>query len=72
VGNTLTHSSNNLVTDSAAAGTALATGFKTENGRIGTLPDDRSVGTILEAAKLRGYKTALVVTSYGVPYALCM
>ena len=35
VGNVRTHSANNLVTDSAAAGTALATGFKTDNYMVG-------------------------------------
>lgn len=63
IGNIRTHSSNNLVTDSAAAGTALAAGFKTENGAIGVLPDGQPVGTIMEAAKHAGLKTALVVTS---------
>lgn len=33
-----TYSANNRVTDSAAAGTALATGYKTNNGTIGQLP----------------------------------
>ncbi|PIA89236.1 Alkaline phosphatase [Cercospora beticola] len=63
IGNTRTHSANNLVTDSAAAGTALATGFKTNNGAIGVLPDGQPVGTIMEAAKMEGFLTALVVTS---------
>lgn len=52
-----------MVTDSAAAGTALATGHKTKNGMLGITPDGKPVGTILEAAKLNGFKTALVVTS---------
>ncbi|KAF3344662.1 hypothetical protein VdG2_06848 [Verticillium dahliae VDG2] len=63
IGNPRTHSNNNLVTDSAAAGTGLATGHKTNNGAIGILPDNQPVGSILEAAKLNGYRTALVVTS---------
>ncbi|PNS19117.1 Repressible alkaline phosphatase [Sphaceloma murrayae] len=63
IGNTRTHSANNLVTDSAAAGTALAAGVKTNNGAIGVLPDGQPIGTILEAAKLEGYLTGLVVTS---------
>ena len=56
------YSVNNLVTDSAAAATALATGFKTENGVIGQLIDGREVLTILEAAKQRGMATGLVAT----------
>lgn len=63
VGNLRTHSADNLVTDSAAAGTALATGFKTNNGMIGIIPDEAPVGSVLEAAKLKGMKTGLVVTS---------
>jgi alkaline phosphatase len=51
------------VTDSGAAGTALAAGFKTNNGMIGVLPDGQPVGSIMEAAKMDGYLTALVVTS---------
>ena len=34
-----TYSANNRVTDSAAAATAMGTGCKTENGRIGIAPD---------------------------------
>ena len=63
VGNVRTHSADNLVTDSAAAGTALATGFKTDNYMIGVDPDGAPVGTVLEAAKMKGMKTGLVVTS---------
>ncbi|KAF2160400.1 hypothetical protein M409DRAFT_29246 [Zasmidium cellare ATCC 36951] len=63
LGNTRTHSSNNLITDSAAAGTALACGFKTNNGALGVTPDGQALGSILEAAKQDGYLTALVVTS---------
>jgi len=63
VGNVRTHSANNLVTDSAAAGTALASGFKTNNSMIGVNPAEEPVGTILEAAKFAGMKTGLVVTS---------
>jgi alkaline phosphatase len=51
------------VTDSGAAGTALATGHKTDNGAIGVLPDGTPVGSVMEAAKLAGYLTGLVVTS---------
>ena len=58
-----THSANALVTDSAAAGTALASGVKTNNGIIGMTPDGKSYQTILEAAKAKGMATGLVVTS---------
>ncbi|KAI9158032.1 putative alkaline phosphatase [Paramyrothecium foliicola] len=58
-----THSANRLITDSAAGGTALATGHKTNNGWVGTTPDGRPVGSILEAAKLAGLRTGLVSTT---------
>ena len=58
-----THSANALVTDSAAAGTALASGVKTNNGIIGMTPDGTGSQTILEAAKDKGMATGLVVTS---------
>ena len=58
-----THSADSSVTDSAAAGTALATGIKTRNGMIGMCPEERAYWTILEAAKARGMATGLVATS---------
>ena len=58
-----THSADSSVTDSAAAGTALAAGVKTKNGMIGMTPDGKNYCTILEAAKARGMATGLVVTS---------
>ncbi len=36
-----THSANKLITDSAAAATALATGFKTNNRMIGQSPEGK-------------------------------
>jgi alkaline phosphatase len=50
------------VTDSAAAGTALATGYKTKNGIVSMAPDGRMLRTILEAARDSGKSTGLVVT----------
>jgi alkaline phosphatase len=58
-----THSIDNLITDSAAGATAMATGYKTRNGMVGVLPDSTAVLTILEAARDRGMSTGLVVTS---------
>jgi alkaline phosphatase len=57
-----TYSQNALVTDSAAAGTALATGFKTYNGAISVSPDRKSLKTILEYAEERGKDSGLVVS----------
>jgi len=58
-----THSNNSLVTDSAASGTALATGIKTENGMIAMAPDEQPYFTILELAQADGMATGLVATS---------
>ncbi|WP_078592904.1 alkaline phosphatase [Evansella clarkii] len=58
-----THSHNNRVTDSAAAGTAMAAGVKTNNGVIGLDPDGEEVETILEAAKKAGKATGLVANA---------
>jgi len=59
----ITHSANSIVTDSAAAGTALFSGFKTNNGMIGMLPDGTVVPTIAEIAAKNGVKIGIVVTS---------
>jgi alkaline phosphatase len=63
VGLARTSSADQLVTDSAAAATALACGVKTRNGAIGVDPDGRPVPSILEKARARGLKTGVVVTS---------
>ena len=51
------------ITDSAPAGTAIATGVKTNNKFIGVTDQSIPVATILEAAKLKGKSTGLVSTS---------
>jgi len=58
-----THSADNIVTDSAASGTALACGIKTNNKMLGVAPDETKYKTILEAAKENKMVTGLVVTS---------
>lgn len=58
-----THSSDNYTTDSAASGTALASGEKTNNGVIGLDKDGNSIPSILEQAKAQGRATGLVSTS---------
>lgn len=63
VGMMRTYSANSEVTDSAAAGTAMATGFKTNNGMISVTPSGYQVKTILEAAEDSGKATGLVATS---------
>jgi len=51
------------VTDSAAAGSAMATGFKTVNGAISVTPDGTSPRTVMEAAKAAGKRVGLVTTA---------
>jgi alkaline phosphatase len=58
-----TFSSDNYITDSAAAGTALATGTKTKNGAIGVDSVGTRVKSILEIAEEHGLATGLVSTS---------
>ncbi len=52
-----------LITDSAASATAMATGYKTNNGMIGKTPDKQSWTTILMACRDHGLATGLVATS---------
>ncbi|WP_244156024.1 alkaline phosphatase [Photobacterium angustum] len=58
-----THSANTLVTDSAAAGTALATGVKTDNGVIAMDPKGHKLRSTLDAAKDKGMATGIVTTT---------
>jgi alkaline phosphatase len=62
IGLAKTYSADNRVTDSAAGGTALATGVKTYNGAIGVNPANQPVESILEKAEANGLATGLVVT----------
>jgi len=58
-----TWSANNRVTDSAAGGTALASGEKTNNGTLGINPHGDTLNSILIRAKENGMKCGMVVTS---------
>lgn len=58
-----THSASSLVTDSAAAGTALATGVRTNNERLALAPDGRALKSLMLMAGDRGLGTGVVVTS---------
>ncbi|WP_156291922.1 alkaline phosphatase [Oceanobacillus salinisoli] len=58
-----THSADYDVTDSAAAGTAMATGEKTNNGTIGIDPEGNELTSILEASEENGKSSGLVATS---------
>jgi len=63
VGLQKTYSSNNLVTDSAAGGTAMACGVKTFNGAVGVDSQRRPRQSILEEAEKKGLATGLLSTS---------
>ena len=52
-----------LITDSAASGTAIATGVRTYNGAISVNKKRKPLKTILELAKELGKGTGLVATS---------
>ncbi len=51
----LTYSASSPVTDSAAAGTALSTGFKTMNGMLGMTPDTVAVYSMARSLQHDGY-----------------
>ena len=63
-----TVSANSLVTDSSAAGTALASGVKIDNGVVGLDPDGNTVSCLTEWAHAAGFGTG-VATSVGVNHA---
>ncbi|WP_348272189.1 alkaline phosphatase [Bacillus sp. 103mf] len=63
VGMIRTHPANQQVTDSAAAGTAMATGVKTNNDMVSVSPQGEKLKTILEASKEAGKSTGLVATA---------
>lgn len=73
-----TYSSDAPIADSAPAGTAMATGYKSHTGYVGVLPDKanmplvppvaaedakKPIATILEGARLMGKATGLISTS---------
>lgn len=73
-----TYSADAPIADSAPAGTAMATGFKSHTGYVGVLPDvatmygqtaitedmkEAPVASIVEAAQLSGKATGLIATS---------
>jgi len=57
-----THSASSDVTDSAAAGTALAAGVKTKNGMLGMAPDTTAVTSIAKILFDDGYGVGLVTS----------
>ena len=57
-----TFSASNGVTDSAASGTALSTGSKTSNGRIGTDADGNNLYSVALDAKNKGMAVGIATT----------
>ena len=58
-----TESANYFVTDSAAAGSAMSTGYKVNNGSISITPDGKAPPTIMEVAKDKGKRIGLLSTA---------
>ena len=63
IGLSETCSADNYVTDSAAGGTALATGTRTNNGYVGADPEGNQLTSILRKAQAMGKKTGIVVNT---------
>lgn len=61
-GQATTHSASSPVTDSAASGTALASGVKTRNGMLGMDPDSLAVPSMAKRLHDAGYGVALVTS----------
>jgi len=57
-----THSRNAFITDSAAATTAMATGYKSDNGAISALSEKEPLKTVGEYAEENGKSTGIVVS----------
>ena len=58
-----TYAADTLITDSAAAGTALASGIKTNKGVIGKDAEGKDVKTLIEEAESHGMATGLISTT---------
>lgn len=67
-GQLATFSASNGITDSSAAGTALATGQKTNNGMLGVLPDGSPCKSIAEILHNYGWGVG-VTTSVSIDHA---
>jgi alkaline phosphatase len=62
-GLTTTYANDRFITDSAAAGTAIATGHKTYCGAISVNEEHKSLKTILEYAQDKGKATGIITTT---------
>ena len=61
--NTRTKSADSIITDSAAAATAIACGAKTGNGMLGVAPDGTPLESVASVAKRRGWKVGIITTT---------
>lgn len=60
MGMATSYSASNIITCSSAAGTALSTGFKTNNGMLGVTPDSSSLEAISYKIHKAGYKVGIM------------
>jgi alkaline phosphatase len=58
-----THPHGPYVTDSAAAASAMSTGYKVVNGAVSITPDGKPQKTVMQAAKAAGKRIGLVTTA---------
>ncbi len=61
-GQAMTYSASSPITDSAAAGTALSTGYKTNNSMLGMNPDTVAVYSIANTLKDHGFGVGVITT----------
>ena len=64
VGLSRTYSMSDLITDSAAGGTALSTGQKTANSHVATDPEGNPINSMFAKAQELGKKTGVAVTCH--------
>ncbi|MCC8038098.1 MAG: alkaline phosphatase [Bacteroidales bacterium] len=64
VGMSMTYSASSPVTDSAAAGTALSTGHKTNNNYLGVTPDTTAVESMAKVLQRDGYGIGICTSVY--------
>lgn len=60
----MTYSASSPITDSAAAGTALAAGYKTNNGMVGVTADTVAVNSVARELKDMGYGVGVITSVY--------
>ena len=57
------HPANAYITDSAAAASAMSTGFKVNNGAISITPDGQRPATLAQVARAQGKRIGLITTA---------